>query len=119
MTKPKRTECSNCESVDESEPQFCSNCGTEDPWEEVYQYDWDDVELPVVFSDEAYNDHYGLWYSFCGEVFGHHELSGDQIANLPDGVPRMKYRVVELYYKLDEDLELHGPFLDRQEVREA
>jgi len=119
MSKPKRTECSECGSVDESEPQFCSNCGTEDPWEEVYQYDWEDVDLPIVFSYYMHNDGYKLWYSFCDAVFGVYELKGSQIANVPEGLPRMKYTDIEVYYKLDGSLELHGPFLDKQEAREA
>lgn len=124
MEPPRLTECGECgaQPVDgNSRQKYCSECGAgPDPWEREPEYDFErDVSLPFIFSDEQYNDDHGLWREFCHQAFGAHELRGSHIANLPDGLPKMKYNVFTVYYKLDEDLELHGPFLDKQEARDA
>jgi len=103
----------------ELEPNYCPSCGTEDPWIEQPMYDFEDVDLPIVFSEEKHDDHYGLWRSFCAQAFGVHEIYSSNIANFPDGMPRMKYSVVEVYWKVTENLKLKGPFLDKDEARDA
>lgn len=113
------TLCTECGSVTTTEPSYCPDCGGESPWVEEPRYDFEDVDLPVVFSVQHYDDHHGMWRSFTGQVFDVHELKGSQIANLPTGLPSMKHCVVELYYKLTENLELEGPYLEREEAQEA
>lgn len=113
------TVCDSCGHTPRRETKHCPECGAESPWIEENLYDFDDVNLPVVFSVEHYNDTYGQWMAFCDRVFGVYELQGKQIANLPDGMPKMKYCVVDVYFKLTEDFELKGPFLEKQEVGDA
>lgn len=117
------TVCESCgkpwEEQAPLEPNYCPSCGEEDPWVEQPMYDWENVDLPVVFSEEKYDDHYGLWESFCSQVFDAHEIDSTNIANFPDTFPRMKYSVVEIWWKLDEHLTLKGPFLDKGEARDA
>lgn len=134
------TRCANCGIVNESRPSYCPDCGAEQPWVEKAMYDWErDVDLPVVFSYHVYDDYYELWESFCNEVWGVYGVTGKEIANMPDGLPRMKYFETELWFKLTEEfvedsesstsevsreerdtkLELKGPFLDKREAREA
>lgn len=117
------TVCESCEKPwterSELEPNYCPSCGEEDPWVEQPCYDWEDVDLPVVFSYEVYRDHAELWNSFCASVFGKMELRESDIANFPDGVPQMEYLIVDLYFKLTEDLELKGPFEERSKARKA
>jgi len=115
------TVCSECGSEPSQMNNYCGDCGAgPDPWEERDCYDFErDVSLPLVFSSEVYNDTHGLWRDFCSAAFGVYELRGSDIANFPEGVPSMKYQTFMVYYKLDEDLELHGPFLEKSEAREA
>lgn len=95
----------------------CPECGN-DTWESHVLYDFKrDVDLPVVFPFRVYDDHYELWNSFCETVWDT-RLSGEEIANRPE-LPRMKYCEFEVYWKLTEDYELTGPFMDKEEAREA
>lgn len=134
MTKTE-LECEDCGSpapkgglaVDESgdtpgvDPDYCSNCGAgPDPWEDRAVYDFErDVSLPYVFSVQVGNDDWGLWRAFCYDVWGTEPESGKAVANWPEDFPRMKYNITHLYYKLDEDLELNGPFLDKSAARKS
>lgn len=113
--------CSGCEHETDQETDYCPNCGAgPDPWEDRPQYDFErDVSLPLVFSSEVYDDNYELWRDFCCAAFGHGDIVSNEIANFPDGMPRMKYQVLTVYYKLDESLELHGPHLTERAAREA
>lgn len=115
------THCSECGTSPAKKSQYCGDCGAgPDPWEERAEYDFErDVELPMVFSQEKYNDDYNMWRTFCAAAFGVYYLNEEDIANLPNGMPQMKYNVFEVYYKLDENLELHGPYLSKDEARNA
>lgn len=114
------TVCGECEtSISGTDINYCPVCGAgPDPLVEKNKYDFNDVDLPIIFSQEQYNDHYRLWDSFCDEAFGE-RLHGGDIANVPEDMPRMKYNVFSVYYKLDEDLEIHGPFLSEKEAHDA
>lgn len=114
-----RTICDSCGHKPRKETDHCPSCGTKEPWVLENTHDFEDVELPLVFSIEHYNDTYGLWKSFTESAFGAYNIQGSQIANVPDGLPKMKYCIVEVYFKLTEDYELEGPFLERKEAREA
>lgn len=113
--------CRDCGSEPTQMNNYCGQCGAgPDPWKEEECYDFQrDVDLPHIFSFHQYDDGYGLWRAFCESAFGTHGLRGKDIANLPEGMPRMKYQETELFFKLDESYELHGPFLDRQDARDA
>jgi hypothetical protein len=115
---PTETVCEECNYRVDEETEHCPKCGAEDPWVERYKYDWEDVDLPVVFSFEVYHDHYELWDTFTSKVWGT-RLKGNQIANVPERAPKMKYTVFQTYWKVDERLNLKGPFLDEKEAREA
>jgi hypothetical protein len=83
-------------------------------------YDFEeDVDLPFVFSKEMYDDNYQLWRQFCASAFGVYSIDEEDITNLPNGFPKMKYNVFEVYYKIDEKLELHGPFMTEEEAHNA
>lgn len=116
---PTETVCESCGHNGNGRSDYCPSCGEEDAWVEQALYDWDDVDLPIVFSEEKYDDHYGMWRTFCAQVFGVYGINKDDIENFPNNFPRMKYSVVEIYWKLTEDLKLRGPFLDESEAREA
>jgi hypothetical protein len=112
------TVCGDCGHRPDEPNDYCPECGAEGPWEVQYLYDWKDVDLPVVFSFEHYNDTYGLWHEFTTAVFGT-RLGSDEIAHCP-GIQRdMKYCVVQTYWKLTENLKVKGPFLDKKEAKEA
>lgn len=113
------TLCEECEFSPTSKTPCCPVCGEEDPWTEEVKYDFDDVELPITFSVEHYDDNHEMWRDFVEAIFGVYELRGSDIANLPDELPSMGYCVVDFYYKLTEDLELKGPFLEKEEARDA
>jgi len=109
-----KTVCSECGTESNQFSNYCSVCGSgPEPWTDEYEADFADVELPVVFETNEYNDN--LWYAFSEQVFGG-RYSGSDVANLPDMFPRMKYCDMTLYWKLTEDLELEGPFLNRVEA---
>lgn len=118
MTKME-TYCTECGATPRKTTPHCSNCGSEDPWEERAAYQFDEEDLPLIVSHEFYNDTYGLWRSFVADYFGVYELNGSDIAGIPGGFPDMKYCVVEVYYVVTESCELEGPFLDRSEAREV
>lgn len=115
---PTEIVCENCGNAGGNQPAYCEECGAEDPWTEEVLYDFDDVELPMTFSYEVYDDNYGLWDTFCRAAFGT-ELKSSQIANFPETFPRMKYCMPILHFKLTEEYELKGPYLDKQGARNA
>jgi hypothetical protein len=116
---PTETVCEECNYRVDEETEHCPKCGTEDPWVERYKYDWqEDVDLPVVFSFEVYYDNYELWNQFTTAVWGT-RLKESHVRGLPESAPQMKYCVFHTYWKLDERLELKGPFLDKKEARET
>jgi len=117
MSKPTQAVCTECGTVNDDQPTYCPNCGAEEPWEEEYQYDMDDVEFPVIVSWEMYNDNYEMWRQFCYEVFGG-PLKEEDIANMPSGFPRMKYMCPMLYFKVTRS-SVEGPFLSEKEAKEA
>lgn len=115
-----RTICSDCGKQVGKTTEYCSNCGAgPDPWEEVAEHDFErDVELPLIFHSEVYNDNYGLWRDFCAAAFGVYEVKGKDVANMPN-LPKMKYQVFTVYYKLDENYKLHGPYLEKEDAVNA
>jgi len=115
--QPKFTECSECGFSPHETSPYCSNCGAEDPWETHYKYNMDDVEFPVIVEMEMYNDDYELWSSFCYEVFGT-RVSTDNIVNIPDSLPRMKYACPMTYWKITKS-DVKGPYLSREDARNA
>jgi hypothetical protein len=117
------TQCEDCGEQDSNQTKYCPNCGAgPDPWEEVAEYDFErDVELPLIFDSEVYNDDYGLWRDFCSAAFDVYELRGDDIANFPN-LPKMKYQTFLVYYKLHKKAgryKLEGPFLNKEDARNA
>jgi len=115
--KPMYTICGECGAKPSNQSDYCPSCGTEDPWEQHYEYDMGNVEFPVIVEREEYNDHYGLWDDFCREVFGE-RVKGGQVANMPSTLPRMKYCVFTTYWKITKH-EAKGPFLSRQAAEDA
>lgn len=110
--------CDSCGKVTEAGPQYCPSCGVEDPWVEEYAYDFDNVEFPIIIEWEHYNDRWEMWKKFTFHVFGEYELTSDDVVNEPPVASEMKYAVFPSYWKVTEN-EIKGPFLDKQEAREA
>ena len=117
MSKPTQAVCTECGTVNDDQPTYCPNCGAEEPWEEEYKYDMDDVNFPVIVSWEMYNDNYEMWRQFCYEAFGA-RLEEEDIANMPSGFPQMKYMCPKLYFKVTR-FSVEGPFLSEKEAKEA
>lgn len=117
--KPTRTYCDACGDEPHGLSEYCPSCGAEDPWVEEPKYDFEDVDLPLVFGMEHYNDTYGLWKNFTAEAFGVYDVDSGDIANLGVDPRDMKYATTMVYYKVDENCNVHGPFLEKSEAREA
>jgi len=113
----KEVLCEDCGENGSQSTEYCSHCGAEDPWTNKPKYDMDDVDFPVIVEYEHYNDDHGLWRRFTTQVFGQH-VRGNQIANVPNGLPRMKYCCPSTYWKITES-DVDGPYLSRKEAREA
>ena len=113
------TICTECEKEQQETSNFCPHCGAEDPWEEVPQYEFDEDDFPYVFSCTAYDSDWGMWRDFCDSYFGVRALKSSDIAGFPERFPRMKYMEVNLYYKITKTYDLKGPFLSKEEAREA
>lgn len=110
--------CESCDYETDSKTAFCPICGEEDAWVEEPAYEFDEDDLPITFSTYAYDDHYGLWDAFCEEYFGV-RVTGSNVSGLPDDFPRMKFYEEELFWTIDEDYEIHGPFLRAVDARDA
>lgn len=106
------TVCTGCGRQTTVESDYCPDCGAEDPWEEQPRYEFDEEDLPIVVEFEVYDDNHSLWRDFCNQYFGKYELRGSDIVGLPDDFPRMKYCTFSVYFKITEELELEGPFLE-------
>jgi len=113
------TTCEQCgnTTTDESPPPYCSQCGTANPWKEQSAYQFDESDLPIVFSYEVYNDTYRLWNTFVHAYWNAHDLRGSDIDGLPEEFPKMKYCVFTVWFKVTEQYELEGPFLTEQEAK--
>ena len=113
-------QCNECDSTTSSETTYCGDCGAgPEPWEEVPMYDFErDAELPLVFDVQVGGDNWQLWRSLCYAVWSTEPDSSD-ISNLGIDPRQFKYNITSHYYKLDEDCTLHGPFLGKDEARNA
>lgn len=112
------TVCSECGTKSRSKPNFCPDCGAEDPWEEEALFEFDEDDLPIIFETSLSDDFWELWDDFCQSYFGVCDIEGDDVKGLPDEFPRMKYRMINVYWVLNEDLEIEGPYLSRKNARE-
>lgn len=107
---PEETVCADCGLKNTVDHNYCPECGSND-WTTDPMFEFDEDDLPIVFSYRVYDDHHGLFKAFCRRYFGEWPAR-DQIANLPDEFPRLKFLEREMYFVVDEDYELEGPFLD-------
>lgn len=114
-----KTVCSECGTNNRSKPNYCPECGAENPWEEEAVYEFNDEDLPFIFETSITSDNWELWDDFCQSYFSSSDLTGDDIKNLPDDFPRMKYRMIDVYWVLTEDLDVDGPYLERKEARNS
>lgn len=112
------TYCTECERVSSATTPHCPDCGAEDPWDERPAYEFNEDDLPFVFSYEVYEDNWKLWRSFCEQYFGSYELKGSDVAGLSEEFPKLKYCVFDVHYVVTEGYELEGPFLSEEDARE-
>lgn len=112
--------CKTCgiSAPNNNETSFCPECGTEDPWKDMPRHTFNTEDLPITFSISHGGHKWELWESFCEEYFGNYELNGSEISGLPEDFPPLKYAHIEAHYVITEDLELHGPFLDKTKTHE-
>lgn len=113
-------QCTECYSTTSNETTYCSDCGAgPEPWEKVPKYNFErDAELPLILNVGVGGDNWQLWRELCYTVWNT-EPESRNIANLGIDPQQFKYNRATHYYKLDEDYELHGPFLDKEEARNA
>ena len=113
------TVCEECgKKPGRHKTKYCPDCGTEEPWKEQNAYEFDEDDLPIVFSYEVYDDNHELWREFCSYYFDAHDLKGSDIANLPEDFPPLKYCCPMLWFVITEDLDRKGPFLSEEAARE-
>ena len=111
------TECGDCGTRLMEEPNFCPECGAEEPAVETETYSIDEDSLPTVIESSVYRDNWELWYEFTEQLFGHRVESGE--ANVESVDPRdFKYSVFEVYWAVDTSGEIHGPFQSVGDARE-
>jgi len=111
------TVCTECGHETRSGTPHCAECGAADPWEERPAFEFDPQDLPIVFSYEVYDDGNGLWEAFCEAYFGTPELTGSDIAGIPDAFPKLEYCMADLWFRITEDYDVEGPFLSRSAAR--
>ena len=100
------------------EPNFCPECGAEEPAVEKDTYVINDEKLPAIIESSVYRDNWELWHEFTESLFGHSVESNEAVVRAVD--PRdFKYSVFEVYWKVDESGEVHGPFHSKKEANEA
>lgn len=115
----KKTVCSECDTENNNQPNYCPDCGAEDPWITVPEYRFDTDDLPYVFESSFSDDNGELWEDFCLAYFGECGIRGDDVEGLPDEFPRMKYRFLTVYWAIDQEFEIHGPFMSKSKARKA
>lgn len=111
-------ECENCSKRSQSMPNFCPKCGSKDPWISVNNYEFEEDDLPFVYTTSLTDDNWEMWDDFCESYFGV-KMEASDVAGLSEGFPLMKYRYVELYWILTEDYNIKGPFNRKDKVREV
>lgn len=85
---------------------YCPDCETEFKDDETLQ--WDDIDFPVWIEYEAYDDTFSLLRSFEYQTNLHR---GDH-----DGTPGLrdfKYTVFCVWYKVEKDGTVTGPYANR------
>lgn len=82
--------------------RYCPDCGSD--FDEGVTLQWDDIEFPVWVEMESYNDHWELWDTFRWDV---NYYDGDRNRSAPSD---MKYTVFSVYYKVEEDGSVEGPY---------
>lgn len=111
-------ECGNCGDKSQNEPNFCPKCGSKDPWVSVSKYEFEENDLPFIYTTSLTDDNWEMWDDFCESYFGV-RLEGCDIVGLPEDFPLMKYRYIDLYWILTEEYNVKGPFNEKQKAREA
>jgi len=113
------TTCENCGNVttDDPPPPYCSGCGEQNPWKERSAYQFDEDDLPIVFSYEVYDDGWQLWNRFAQDYWGVYELNGSDVSGLPEQFPDLKYCVFTVWFKITDGYDLEGPFLSKEDAR--
>lgn len=113
------TFCTSCDETATSTTPHCPECGAEDPWDDRPKYEFDEEDLPHMFRQELFGGDWGVWNAFCESYFGWGDLTGNDIAGLPDDLPSMHGPRIQVFYVLTPGLELEGPFNERVEAVEV
>lgn len=79
---------------------YCPDC--EETYEETETLEWGQLDFPVWFSFESYNDNYELLRRFC-------RCEGIREDIVPDK-REFKYCIFEAWFKVTEGGSLQGPY---------
>jgi hypothetical protein len=110
--------CQNCGNKQEEKTRYCPECGAEDPFRKEPKFSFDKNDLPIVFEHTFNNSAGGMWRDFTRSYFGELVEKEGYVANMPDGFPRMKKSRVHVYYFLNENLEVQGPYMTERKAKE-
>lgn len=112
------TYCTECGNIPEDGTPHCPKCGAEEPWEERNKFEFNKEDLPIVFEHTFNNSSGGMWRDFTRSYFGELVETERYVANMPKKFPRMKKSRVHVYYFLDENLEVQGPYMTERRAKE-
>jgi len=86
--------------------KYCPDCQTEFDEDTVVQ--WDDLDFPIWISMESYNDDWQMYRDFLYET----NLYEGDFNGMPNA-RNMKYCVFHVYFKVNEDGSIDGPYNER------
>lgn len=90
---------------------YCPDCQSNFKETEVLQ--WDEIDFPVWLSYESYDDGFGLLRDFEHKT-GLHRGDYDGMPN----VRNFKYTVFHVYFKIEEDGSISGPYAEKGDEEE-
>lgn len=113
---PKNIICTECESVSEQKTAYCAECGAEYPWKKEPKYEFEEEDLPLLFSYPIESRDWNIWDEFCKDYFGEENIDARDIESFPRNFPKMESFEEELYFVITESLELKGPYIQEPQM---
>lgn len=84
--------------------RYCASCGTD--FDEGVKLSWDEIDFPVWIDWESYNDSWDMLRKFQYKT-GLHDSAAD-------GLTDMKYTVFSVWFRIDEDGSVNGPYDEKR-----
>lgn len=110
--------CSKCDFQPERRTEYCPECGEKEPWVQEPEYEFDEEDLPISFVYNLTNYDSPLWDAFCKSYFNTSMLNREDIASFPSDFPTMPELHVQIYFYIDKNYNLRGPFIDSDRMRQ-